>query len=167
MAGETASPVLTDKSHLVPRRWRRATPATTETAWLTAAARRPDIRLTATFAADPFVDVDGHLRSAEQYANLGFGLLNSGPFPGNPDPAGWVKRLGDEVIPCNADACSTSPNVPPLPCSSASANPPLTTTQHEDPSRFGSAVGPVTDRFHYDCTSRQRILLAYNAQERK
>ena len=57
------------------------------------------IRLTAGFFTDPFADLDGYLRSAKQYAALGFDLLNSGPLPGNPDPVGWVKRLGDEVIP--------------------------------------------------------------------
>jgi F420-dependent oxidoreductase-like protein len=57
------------------------------------------IRLTAGFFTDPFADLDGYLRSVDQYAALGFDLLNSGPFPGNPDPVGWVKRLGDEVIP--------------------------------------------------------------------
>lgn len=39
------------------------------------------------------------LRSVDQYAALGFELVNSGPVPGDPDSVGWVKRLGDEVIP--------------------------------------------------------------------
>jgi F420-dependent oxidoreductase-like protein len=58
-----------------------------------------EIRLTAGFFTDPFADLDGYLRAVDTYAELGFDLLNSGPFPGNPDPVGFVKRLGDEVIP--------------------------------------------------------------------
>jgi F420-dependent oxidoreductase-like protein len=58
-----------------------------------------DIRLTAGFFTDPFADLDAYLRSADQYAALGFDLLNSGPLPGDPDPVGWVNRVGDEVIP--------------------------------------------------------------------
>lgn len=58
-----------------------------------------DIRLTAGFFEDPFSDVDGYLRTLDQYAALGFQTMWTGPLPGNPDPAGWVKRLGDEVIP--------------------------------------------------------------------
>jgi hypothetical protein len=30
-------------------------------------------------------------------------LINVGPLPGNPDPVGFVKRLGDKVIPRLAD----------------------------------------------------------------
>jgi F420-dependent oxidoreductase-like protein len=58
-----------------------------------------EIRLTAAYFDDPFADVDGYLRTLDQYAALGFDTINTGPWPGNPDPAGWVKRLGDEVIP--------------------------------------------------------------------
>jgi len=58
-----------------------------------------EIRLTAGYFDDPFADVDSYLRTLEQYAALGFDTVNTGPWPGNPDPAGWVKRLGDEVIP--------------------------------------------------------------------
>lgn len=58
-----------------------------------------EIRLTAGFFEDPFSDVDGYLRTLDQYAALGFQTMWTGPLPGNPDPAGWVKRLGDEVIP--------------------------------------------------------------------
>jgi F420-dependent oxidoreductase-like protein len=58
-----------------------------------------DIRLTAGLFQDPFADVDGYLRTAERYAELGIDLINVGPLPGNGDPAGFVKRLGDEVIP--------------------------------------------------------------------
>lgn len=58
-----------------------------------------EIRLTAGFFEDPFSDVDGYLRTLDRYAALGFQTMWTGPLPGNPDPAGWVKRLGDEVIP--------------------------------------------------------------------
>ena len=58
-----------------------------------------DIRLTAGLFVDPFADLDGYLRKAESYAGLGVDLINVGPLPGNPDPVGFVKRLGDEVIP--------------------------------------------------------------------
>ena len=58
-----------------------------------------EIRLTAGFFEDPFSDVDGYLHTLDQYAALGFQTMWTGPLPGNPDPAGWVKRLGDEVIP--------------------------------------------------------------------
>jgi hypothetical protein len=44
-------------------------------------------------------DLDGYLRKAESYARLGVDLINVGPLPGNPDPVGFVKRLGDDVIP--------------------------------------------------------------------
>ena len=58
-----------------------------------------DIRLTAGFFVDPFTDLDDYLRTVEQFAELGFDLVNAGPLPGHPDPVGWVKRVGDEVIP--------------------------------------------------------------------
>lgn len=58
-----------------------------------------DIRLTAGFFVDPFTDLDDYLRTVERFAELGFDLVNAGPLPGHPDPVGWVKRVGDEVIP--------------------------------------------------------------------
>jgi F420-dependent oxidoreductase-like protein len=58
-----------------------------------------EIRLTAGYFSDPFADVDEYLRTLDRYAALGIDTINTGPIPGNPDPAGWVKRLGDEVIP--------------------------------------------------------------------
>ncbi|KQY08215.1 LLM class F420-dependent oxidoreductase [Mycobacterium sp. Root135] len=58
-----------------------------------------EIRLTAGYFDDPFADVDSYLRTLDRYAALGFDTVNTGPWPGNPDPAGWVTRLGDEVIP--------------------------------------------------------------------
>jgi F420-dependent oxidoreductase-like protein len=58
-----------------------------------------EIRLTAGYFADPFQDVDEYLRTLDRYAQLGFDLISTGPIPGNPDPRGWVERLGDEVLP--------------------------------------------------------------------
>lgn len=58
-----------------------------------------EIQLTAGYFEDPFLDIDGYLRTLDRYAALGFQTMWTGPLPGNPDPAGWVKRLGDEVIP--------------------------------------------------------------------
>lgn len=58
-----------------------------------------EIRVTVGFFGDPFADVDGYLRMLDQYAALGVDTIGTGPMPGNPDPAGWVTRLGDEIIP--------------------------------------------------------------------
>ena len=57
------------------------------------------VRLTASNFADPFADIDTYLRSVDQYAELGFGAITVGPLPGHPDPVGFIRRLGDEVIP--------------------------------------------------------------------
>ena len=56
------------------------------------------IRKTAGLFIDPF-DGDTFMTKAEEFAALGVDLVNVGPFPGNPDPVGFVRRLGDEVIP--------------------------------------------------------------------
>ena len=48
---------------------------------------------------DPFSDPDSFLRTMQSYAELGVDLVNIGIFPGNPDPVGFIARLGDEVIP--------------------------------------------------------------------
>ncbi len=58
-----------------------------------------DIRLTAAMFSNPFDDVDGWLRTAHRYAELGIEQINAGPLPGDPDPVGFVKRLGDDIIP--------------------------------------------------------------------
>jgi F420-dependent oxidoreductase-like protein len=58
-----------------------------------------EIRLTAGLFRDPFEDVDDYLQTLESYAELGIDLVNVGPLPGNPDPVGFVRRLGDEVVP--------------------------------------------------------------------
>jgi F420-dependent oxidoreductase-like protein len=48
---------------------------------------------------DPFQDTAGYLRTVERYAELGVDMINVGPLPGNPDPVGFVRRLGDELVP--------------------------------------------------------------------
>jgi F420-dependent oxidoreductase-like protein len=58
-----------------------------------------EIRKTVGSFVNPFEDLDGYFRTVEGYAGLGVELVNAGPFPGNPDPVGFVRRLGDEVIP--------------------------------------------------------------------
>jgi alkanesulfonate monooxygenase SsuD/methylene tetrahydromethanopterin reductase-like flavin-dependent oxidoreductase (luciferase family) len=58
-----------------------------------------DIRLTAARFTNPFDDVDTYLKTAKRYAELGVDQINAGPLPGDPDPVGFVKRLGDEIIP--------------------------------------------------------------------
>ena len=49
--------------------------------------------------ADPFADIDGYLKRLERYAELGIEMINIGPVPGTPDPAGFVQRFGDELMP--------------------------------------------------------------------
>jgi F420-dependent oxidoreductase-like protein len=58
-----------------------------------------EIRKTVGFFIDPFEDLDGYLATAERFAKLGFDMVNAGPFPGNPDPVGFIRRIGDELIP--------------------------------------------------------------------
>lgn len=48
---------------------------------------------------NPFEDVDGYLKTVERYAGLGIDMINIGPLPGNPDPVGFIRRFGDELIP--------------------------------------------------------------------
>jgi F420-dependent oxidoreductase-like protein len=48
---------------------------------------------------DPFEDIDGYLKTAAAYAKLGVEMINAGPVPGNPDPVGFIRRLGDELVP--------------------------------------------------------------------
>jgi len=49
--------------------------------------------------ADPFEDTDEYLKTAERYAELGIEMINAGPAPGNPDPVGFIRRLGDDLVP--------------------------------------------------------------------
>jgi F420-dependent oxidoreductase-like protein len=48
---------------------------------------------------DPFADIDGYLKTVQRFADLGVDMINVGPLPGNPDPVGYIRRLGDELIP--------------------------------------------------------------------
>jgi F420-dependent oxidoreductase-like protein len=58
-----------------------------------------EIRKTVGLFVDPFADTAGFLKTVQRCAELGVGLINLGPFPGNPDPVGFIRRLGDEVVP--------------------------------------------------------------------
>lgn len=58
-----------------------------------------EIRKTVGFFVNPFDDLDGYFKTVERYGELGIEMVNAGPFPGNPDPVGFIRRLGDEVIP--------------------------------------------------------------------
>ena len=58
-----------------------------------------EIRMHTGHFTDPFTDTDAYLKNAEACAALGFDLLNVGPLPGNPDPAGWVERFGEQIAP--------------------------------------------------------------------
>ena len=58
-----------------------------------------EIRKTVGVFTDPFEDTDAYLKTVERFAQLGVEMINVGPLPGNPDPVGFIRRLGDEVIP--------------------------------------------------------------------
>ncbi|MCV7091529.1 LLM class F420-dependent oxidoreductase [Mycobacterium interjectum] len=58
-----------------------------------------EIRKTVGLFVDPFADTAGFLKTVQRCAELGVELINLGPFPGNPDPVGFIRRLGDEVVP--------------------------------------------------------------------
>jgi F420-dependent oxidoreductase-like protein len=58
-----------------------------------------EIRKTVGFFEDPFENLDGYLGKLERFSELGIDMINTGPMPGTPDPAGFVKRFGDEVMP--------------------------------------------------------------------
>jgi F420-dependent oxidoreductase-like protein len=62
-----------------------------------------EIRRTVGLLNDPFDDTAGYLRTVERFAGLGVELINVGPLPGYPDPVGFIRRLGDELIPKLAD----------------------------------------------------------------
>jgi F420-dependent oxidoreductase-like protein len=48
---------------------------------------------------DPFDDTDEYLKTVERYAELGVEMINVGPLPGNPDPVGFIRRVGDQLVP--------------------------------------------------------------------
>lgn len=58
-----------------------------------------EIRKTVGVFADPFDDLDGYLKTVERYIKLGIDLIHVGPLPGNPDPVGFIRRVGDELVP--------------------------------------------------------------------
>lgn len=58
-----------------------------------------EIRKTVGVLADPFDDIAEYLKTVQRYAELGVEVINVGPLPGNPDPVGFIRRLGDELIP--------------------------------------------------------------------
>jgi hypothetical protein len=59
-----------------------------------------EIRMTAgLFFRNPFDDLDDYLKTVQRCAGLGVCLINVAVMPGNPDPIGFVRRLGDEVVP--------------------------------------------------------------------
>lgn len=58
-----------------------------------------EIRKTVAYSVNPFEDLDAYLKTTEQYAELGIEMVNAGPLPGNPDPVGFIRRLGDDVVP--------------------------------------------------------------------
>jgi F420-dependent oxidoreductase-like protein len=58
-----------------------------------------EIRKTVGFFVDPFADIDQTLQTTERYAGLGVEMINIGPLPGNQDPVGFIRRLGEELIP--------------------------------------------------------------------
>ena len=58
-----------------------------------------EIRKTVGVLNDPFGDTTGYMKTVERYAELGVEMINVGPLPGNPDPVGFVRRLGDQLIP--------------------------------------------------------------------
>lgn len=58
-----------------------------------------EIRKTVGLFVNPFDDLDGYFKTVERYGELGVEMVNAGPFPGNPDPVGFIRRLGDEVLP--------------------------------------------------------------------
>ena len=58
-----------------------------------------EIRKTVGLFEDPFENLDVYLRKLERFSELGVDMINTGPMPGTPDPAGFVKRFGDEVMP--------------------------------------------------------------------
>jgi hypothetical protein len=66
----------------------------TATPW---AATRP--RFTRPRVCYPFDDLDDYLKTVQRCAGLGVCLINVAVMPVNPDPIGFVRRLGDEVVP--------------------------------------------------------------------
>ncbi|MBW0012985.1 LLM class F420-dependent oxidoreductase [Mycobacterium sp.] len=51
------------------------------------------------FFRDPFDNLDDYLKTMQRLAELGASMVNVGAMPGNPDPIGFIGRLGDELVP--------------------------------------------------------------------
>ena len=62
-----------------------------------------EIQKTVMMLIDPLADLDGFLTGAEQYARLGFDLIDVMPPVDATDPVGFASRLGDHVIPVVSD----------------------------------------------------------------
>jgi F420-dependent oxidoreductase-like protein len=62
-----------------------------------------EIQKTVMMLIDPLADLDGFLTGAEQYARLGFDLIDVMPPVDETDPVGFASRLGDHVIPAVSD----------------------------------------------------------------
>jgi F420-dependent oxidoreductase-like protein len=58
-----------------------------------------EIQKTVMMLVDPLADLDGFLTLAEQYAALGFDLIDVMPPVDERDPVGFASRLGEHVIP--------------------------------------------------------------------
>ena len=58
-----------------------------------------EIRKTVGLFIDPVEDLDRFLRYISHYAALGIDMVHVGPLPGHPDPVGFIRRLGDTVMP--------------------------------------------------------------------
>ena len=62
-----------------------------------------EIQKTVMMLIDPLADLDGFLTGAEQYARLGFDLIDVMPPVDATDLVGFASRLGDHVIPVVSD----------------------------------------------------------------
>jgi F420-dependent oxidoreductase-like protein len=62
-----------------------------------------EIQKTVMMLIEPLADLDGFLTGAEQYARLGFDLIDVMPPVDETDPVGFASRLGDHVIPVVSD----------------------------------------------------------------
>jgi F420-dependent oxidoreductase-like protein len=58
-----------------------------------------EIQKTVMMLVDPLADLDGFLKRAEQYASLGFDLIDVMPPVNETDPVGFASKLGEHVIP--------------------------------------------------------------------
>ena len=58
-----------------------------------------EIQKTVMMLGDPMSDLDGFLTTAEQYARLGFDLIDVMPPLDEADPVAFASRLGEHVIP--------------------------------------------------------------------